>query len=113
MKKTAGEKFRTLTFDGEMTLRDVGAMADEVREALKEAGQIMINLEGATDIDLSVLQLLCSVHRSLAGMGKKLVLEGTIPAAISHRVIEAGFHRHLGCSFVSGHQCIWTDALTS
>lgn len=113
MEEMTGAKYRKLTFEGEITLREVSAMADDFREALKEAEHLMINLEGTTDIDLSVLQLLCSVHRSLAEKGKQLEIDGTIPGTISRKVVEAGFHRHLGCSFVNGHQCIWTDALTS
>ncbi len=101
-----------MTFDGDLTLGVVGAMAEKVRATLREADQVLVLLDGVDDIDLSVLQLLCSAHRSAAAMGKVLVLDGAISRTLALKVVEAGFHRHMGCSFVNGHHCIWTDSLT-
>jgi len=112
MKSKDAGKVKTLTYSGEISLSEVGTLAEEIKSALAEADQVRVDLVAVDDVDLSVLQLLCSAHRSAAGVGKHLILDGAISAGLSRKVVDAGFHRHLGCSFVNGHNCIWTDQLS-
>jgi anti-anti-sigma regulatory factor len=103
-----GEKIQVV-LSGELTL----PQADEIKhiflKALGEAGDISIVLEHIQDVDLSLLQLFCSLHRSAWQQKKQINLEGTASQTLIDAVDTAGFSRHSGCTPDFDKSCLWVD----
>jgi ABC-type transporter Mla MlaB component len=107
LEKT-GEKIR-IELDGELTLPQADELKKTFLKALGEADDISIVLDRVLDVDLSLLQLFCSLHRSATQQKKHIKLEGNAPQAIKDAVDAAGFSRHAGCKLDLDKSCLWVD----
>ncbi|MCP4715734.1 MAG: STAS domain-containing protein, partial [Deltaproteobacteria bacterium] len=64
----------TLCFNGNLTVDSVVELKEALLGALETSDDLCINLEGATQVDLACLQVLCSAHMTAVGMDKQLQL---------------------------------------
>lgn len=96
-----------LDWSGELTVRRIAALRDEVRDALQAAAVVRIRLEAEAEIDTALLQLLCSAHRTAVRAGKTFFIVGQLPEQITGFLRLAGFHRHIGCCLDETESCIW------
>jgi ABC-type transporter Mla MlaB component len=98
---------KRVMLDGEFTLSQADELKKNFLEALGEADDISIVLDNIQDVDLSLLQLFCSLHRSALQQKKHIKLEGTVPQALKVVVEAAGFLRHAGCKMDLDKSCLW------
>jgi anti-anti-sigma regulatory factor len=103
-----GEKIRVV-LDGELTLPYVGELKKTFLEVLGKTDDISIVLDHVRDIDLSLLQLFCSLHRSATQQKKRVRLEGNAPQALLETAEAAGFARHAGCKLDLDKSCLWVE----
>ncbi len=101
-------KAGVLALDGELTLEH----ADELRSVfikalINNAAQVVLNLEKATRVDFSCLQLLCSVHRTSTRLNKGISFSGILPDILKRAVAKAGFARCIGCDLDRQESCLW------
>ena len=105
LKKT-GEKMQVV-LNGELTLPQAEELKKTFLKALGEADDISIVLDNIQDLDLSLLQPFCSLHRSALQLKKHIKLEGTASPALKDVVDSAGFSRHAGCKLDLDKSCLW------
>jgi len=104
---TGGEERATLMVSGEVTIQNALAFRDALKEWIEKSDTLELNLGGVADADLTCLQLLCSVHRSIMNMKKTMTVMGELPEAVGKAAREAGFVRERGCRGEESHRCIW------
>jgi anti-anti-sigma factor len=99
-----------LALSGELTI----AHALEIREAflalLAKARDAEIDLSEATGIDVSGLQILCSLHRSSVAKGVSVCLKKGVPDDLVETIRTAGYLRDKGCSLDAAGTCLWKEA---
>lgn len=99
----------TLTISGELTVQNASALQGIFIRSLESSSNLTINLKDVTDLDLSFLQLLCSVHRTSTDLQKNLTLSGPCPEIFRDVVRSAGFLRRTGCAYDCNKNCLWAE----
>lgn len=99
----------TLTISGELTVQNAAALQGMFIRSLESSSNLTVNLKDVTALDLSFLQLLCSLHRTSTDLKKNLTLSGPCPEVFRDVVKSAGFLRRTGCAFDCNKNCIWAE----
>ncbi|HEY9011585.1 MAG TPA: STAS domain-containing protein [Devosia sp.] len=73
------------------SIKTVAELRDRLTAAITENERVVISAEGAAGIDLSVLQLLASAHRTASTAGKSLSLAAPATGALQQALAKAGF----------------------
>lgn len=98
-----------LVLEGELTLRCIRNLRDELSRSLEEVQHLDVEIAGAMETDLSFLQLLCSAHRTAVKRGKTVALIGDIPQAFQQAVDDNGYNRQSGCGLDVDKTCLWAE----
>jgi len=98
-----------LTLSGELTVQNAAALQGIFSRSVESSLNLTIQLKDVTDLDLSFLQLLCSVHRSSTELKKDLTLSGPCPEVFRDVLRNAGFLRLTGCRFECNKNCLWAE----
>ena len=96
-----------LTFSGELTVTHALALKAELLGALQGASAVEVAVEQVSAIDISFPQLLCSAHRTAAGMKKQMTITGAEQERFGAMLRSAGFTRHIGCQESTRKSCLW------
>jgi anti-anti-sigma regulatory factor len=104
---------QTLVLDGDCTLDRAHEFRSLLLDALKTDGDLLLNLDNATEVDLSLLQLLCAAHRSAVGCGKQLLVKSKPSTAFIEAAQGAGFLRTMGCQGALNKGCLFTEVMTN
>jgi ABC-type transporter Mla MlaB component len=97
----------TLQWSGDLTIRRITELKEQMQKALAVATQVSIAIAAEAECDLTVLQLLCAAHRTASRQGKILMLYGEIPEQFKMIMKLAGFSRHIGCARDQSGCCVW------
>ncbi|MGH7035184.1 MAG: STAS domain-containing protein [Stellaceae bacterium] len=82
---------RVLRFDGSLTLPRAETIRSILAGALDEGGGVAIDCEGATEVDVSFIQLLLAARRSAAHRGASLALAAPAAGALRTALERGGF----------------------
>lgn len=94
---------------GEQTIQQIGALKNEITQALQEHDQLALNVTDVSRADLTFLQLLCSAHRTATMMKKRLSVVN-LSQGIEMAVADAGFVRDdMGCGQECADSCLWLE----
>jgi ABC-type transporter Mla MlaB component len=74
ISEKSGIEHLTLTITGDLTTAHLSEMQLRLKEALTRTDMLKIDLRSVTSMDLSILQLLCSVHRKASDSQKCIEL---------------------------------------
>jgi ABC-type transporter Mla MlaB component len=96
-----------LQWGGDLTVRRIAELKAQVQQALAAATQVSIAIAADAECDMTVMQLLCSAHRTASRQGKTLQLCGEIPEQFKTIMGLAGFSRHIGCARDQSGCCLW------
>jgi len=96
-----------LTVTGSVTIGQAAGFREALLGALEAGGELEVNLDGITDLDLTGLQLLCSAHQSATVQGKRFTARVCGSEIYGKVAAEAGFYRHVGCARDTSCSCIW------
>jgi len=99
----------TLLINGELTVENAVALQGIFIRLLESSLNLTIQLQNVSDVDISFLQLLCSVHKTSTDLNKNLTLSGNCQGIFRNAVKDAGFLRNAGCGFECDKSCLWTD----
>lgn len=105
MLESAGAYVIKLT--GNWTIERACELKQLLLKSLSDERHVMVDLGGVAEVDLSLLQLLCSAHRTFLGQNKQFSLKDNKPEAFKEFVRNAGYARTLGCHRVGGGNCLW------
>jgi ABC-type transporter Mla MlaB component len=103
--ETPGKQGLKLT--GSLTIGQAAQLKQALVAALEGASELLVDLSGVTEIDLTGLQLLGASHRSSLLSGKLFSVEAGGNRSYLDAVAGAGFRRQAGCSRDTNGTCIW------
>lgn len=112
MGTRAGSKKEThseIALEGDLLIERSAELKEKLSRALEGSSVVTVDMGGATDMDLSFLQLLCSAHKTAMEGGKTLRLRGGSETFL-RRVIEAGFNRKQACDEEADFMCFFAAA---
>jgi len=98
-----------LVISGEATVAAVKKLKASMEKALRSAESVHVELERISSVDVSLLQLLCSAHRTAARAGKTLTIVGVEREPVAGLLRQAGFLRHIGCHETTRRSCLWFE----
>jgi ABC-type transporter Mla MlaB component len=96
-----------LMLDGDLTLSQAEELRMFLIKAIINVDELVLELGDVNDVDLTCLQLLCSVHRSAVRMNKRVAFAGQLPVTFSKVVRDAGYKRGSGCHLDRFGGCLW------
>ena len=82
-----------IRLEGEVNITGAAELKKVLRQALESGKEMRLDLEGATELDVTALQLLWAVAREVRAKGGKFILAGQVPKEISDGVTDAGFEK--------------------
>lgn len=85
-------------FDGALTVRNAEQIHARLLESLRDNATVAIDCAGATDVDLSFVQLVLSARNSATASGKSLSLVSPATDALSETLRRAGLLGVAGAS---------------
>ena len=109
--KESGTK--DVLLSGSLSLGSAAEIRNQLLIALDEADTVNIMLQDVEDIDLSLIQILCSAHRSAHARGKSFIMPESLPDMFTQVIEDAGFKGHIGCSNSGAEGCVWKKLCTS
>ncbi len=98
-----------LVIRGGLTVDSVGRLKAALVQALEnENDNVSIDLSGASEIDFSCFQVLCSAHRSAAKSGKKISIHAC-SGSFGQAARQTGLFPHVCRKNTSG-DCLWAGS---
>lgn len=79
-----------IRLEGEVTIVCAAELKRVLLDALASGNKLRLDLKGATDLDITALQLLWAAEREARASGRSLTLAGAVPEEILVTVAEAG-----------------------
>ncbi len=103
----AGDAVR-LTLEGAATIDSAAELKKALLNGLDRSAELVVDCSGASVLDLSALQLLCSAHRTAVALNKKVTLAGVRAEVVNRAIEEAGFARNQACLLSPDKgDCLW------
>jgi len=96
-----------LILTDDLTIGRIQQIHDELVEAMGKTKSLIVDVQHATDVDLTFLQLLCSTHRTAVGKNKTVALSGKINPALEKAITENYYARDKGCMLDTSNTCVW------
>jgi anti-anti-sigma regulatory factor len=73
------------------SIRTVGSLRDQLSTAISQNQSVEIGAEAVTSIDVSMLQLLASAHRTAQRAGKHIAIRAAPHGPMRDALVRAGF----------------------
>jgi anti-anti-sigma regulatory factor len=94
---------------GELTVAHAAETAAALSRALEDGAELVVDLGGAGEADVSLLQTICALHRRAAGLGRKVRLAGAEREPMRSLVAVTGFASHRLCPYQADRPCLWNN----
>jgi anti-anti-sigma regulatory factor len=82
-----------IRLDGEVGMQCAAELKNALLQALASGTEVCVDIEQASELGISALQLLGAADRQAQGSGHRLALTGGVPEAIAAAVKDAGFEQ--------------------
>ena len=105
--KTKLKDSREVILSGSLVLSSAGDIRAQLLQALDESDIVHLMLQDVTEVDLSLVQIICAAHRSALQRKKSLVLQKDLPDSFVQIIEDAGLQDHIGCSSGTRENCVW------
>ena len=102
--RKVGRKTTSVALEGSMTIERSEGLREKLLAALSGNKPVEIDLSGVTDIDLTGLQTICAVCRSIGISGKQTAVTG-LRGHVKAAAETAGFSN----SACGGRSCFWSS----
>ena len=96
--------------EGDLTLPHAEELKSALIKALVNSDAVTIRFGNVQDLDLSCLQLFCSIHRSALRLKKQVHFDGNLPTILKDTAETAGYLRLKGCKLDYEKSCLWIAA---
>ena len=90
-----------------MTVERAAELKESFREALSSSSTIEVDVSGASEVDITFLQLLYAAGRAALAAGKSLTIPPVPPPAMAMALRAAGLCRHVGLCAQTEEPCLW------
>jgi anti-anti-sigma factor len=95
-----------LILDGDVTAESARALHGALLDPQGAVTDLVVNMSGVREIDVTCLQLLCSAHHAAMKEGRKIKL-ANVNQATMDTMESLGFIRHTGCREDTAGSCLW------
>lgn len=82
---------RVLRLAGTLTLTEAESIHAALRRELSESAAVTVDVSGATEVDVSFVQLLLAARRTAADWGKSIALSSPADGALLDTLVRGGF----------------------
>lgn len=96
-----------LSFEGDLTILQAQETHQTLFEAILEVNSLIIDLQNVGEVDVSLIQLLCSAHRECFLSDKTMLIENGGNEAISQLLEKSGYRKQRGCLTGAKKSCLW------
>ena len=96
-----------IELDGNLDIQRALELKDRLLGAHQAQGDVTVDFGRVTGADVSGLQLLCSLHRTLTFEDRQLALRGAMPEGLKQAARESGYARERGCVRDTNRTCLW------
>jgi anti-anti-sigma regulatory factor len=80
-----------IRLEGEINITSAAELKTILLQALGSGKAVRVDLAGATELDVTALQLLWAAEREARGSSLGFALAGLVPEEVSATVLDAGF----------------------
>jgi anti-anti-sigma factor len=87
------EALCVLRLEGEINIACAAELKKLLLQALASGRELRVDLEGATEVDVTALQLLWAAEREARGSGRGFTLAGRVPEEIAATAGDAGLEK--------------------
>lgn len=103
-----------LELEGAATIEAAAQLHQVLLDGLQNHDQVQVDCSHTSSIDIYVLQLLCSAHRSSVAWKKQLTFHGQPAEPVIQAIKNSGFMRDLGCALCPEDvACMWSGHSSS
>ena len=88
-----GEAQCVIRLDGEINIGSAAELKKLLLQALASGRELRVDLEHATELDVTALQLLWAVEREARGSSRGFTLAGRVPEEIAATARDAGLEK--------------------
>ncbi len=92
---------------GSLLFQDLGKLKPIIQDILRRSNHLVVNIDMVTEMDLSVLQFLCALHKTTIQQDKGFALFGRRNRQLQGLICRSGYLRHAGCGQDSRKECLW------
>lgn len=85
--------FSLIRLQGEVDIASAAELKSLLLKALAPGGELRVNLQEATELDITAMQLLIATEREAVKSGLRFRLDGPVPDNISVAMVDAGFRK--------------------
>jgi anti-anti-sigma regulatory factor len=100
-----------LVFEGDLTIQRAVELKELILDNYKKSGRVQIAFGKTGDVDLSFLQLLCSLHRQAIRDKRPLGVTAPVPDKLVKNMKISGFERSTACAEGDDADCIWKSIM--
>jgi len=97
----------TVTLRGDLTIQNAITIKGEILNALNTSSVVLVDISNMNEGDLSLLQIICSAHRTADSMKKKLSVIGGDQKTYQQLIRQSGYSRSIGCRESLRKNCLW------
>ena len=98
---------KSVTLAGDLTVENASEIRDALIEAIHKEDGISLDISGVTDLDVSFLQIICSLHRTVFKTGKTINIQGEMPRSIRHAISDYGYICRGDCIYDEQKTCVF------
>jgi anti-anti-sigma regulatory factor len=96
-----------LMLEGDLTMVQAQETHQILFEAVLEVNSLIIDLQNVGEVDVSLIQLLCSAHRECYLSGKTILIENGENESINRLLEKSGYWKQRGCLSGAKESCLW------
>ena len=97
----------TVTISGALTIEGAAELRLSFAQALTESQQVVLDASLLEEIDMSILQAVCSACKTAAAGNQSFTLSGELPPCMATLNSGIGAYRGLSCSQNNNEECRW------
>lgn len=101
---------KVLRIEGAMTIESVDTLRAVLSQLIVEGAQVSVDVEKINETDITVLQTLCSAHRTAELLGAVLTISKNQSEVFQQLVKDTGFTRNAACELLIRQKtCLWVE----
>lgn len=108
---TPNSETKRIELQGEYSVERSAELKSELLDGVHNCSHLELSLAQIKEVDLTFIQIICSLHRSCASQAKEIRLGDRIPECVSAAIQEAGFS--LCCQKCPVKHCFLREAFSN
>lgn len=101
----------TVTISGALNIEAAAELHKALVEAMAEAPQVMLDLRQLEEMDMSILQTVCSACKTAAARKQSFLFIGELPACMKSLNSGIGAYQGASCKQNNDEPCIWLGGI--